>query len=151
MAKASLKEVKPSEDDAVVEKKTFKKPPVRTERIDCGDYIVEVDGVEYFPHLDEWIDVIPIRQLSDLKNLMKLASAEPMDEVSITDPRLGEQYENLCRYLSDSIYKWNFTDDNEELMPQPYKKPQVIEQLSVEEIGFLTGKLIGGRTDNSKS
>lgn len=131
--------------------KAKKKPPVKWERITCDDFKVEVDGEEYFPHLDEWVDIIPIRQLSDLKNLMLLAQTQVIENAGLDDPRVMTQYDQVCVYLSDSIFKWNWTDSTGEELPQPYKKPKVIEMLGIDEIGYLIGKLIGGRTDETKN
>lgn len=131
------------------------KPPVKTERVSLDDFEVEVDGESYHPHLNEWVDVLPVRRLSELKNLMELANFQATDEdgkpLSIIDPLLMKQYDGLCRYLSDSIRKWNLTDDEGEDYPQPYRRPDVIATLSVEEINYLVSKLIGGRTDDSKN
>src|SRR5690242_8860525 len=83
-----------------------KKPPLKTERITCDDFSVEVDGDTYHPHQDEWVEILPIRRLDELKNLMELANFEAGEDLTMTDPRLMAQYEGICKYLSDTIYRW---------------------------------------------
>jgi len=129
------------------------KPPIKAERISLDDFEVEVDGETYHPHLGEWIEIIPIRRLSELKNLMELASYQPLEgeTPSFTDPRLMKQYDGICNYLCATIYRWNMTDEEGTEYPQPYHQQRAIELLPLEEINYITAKIIGGRTDNSKS
>jgi len=126
------------------------KPPIKTERIGLDDFTVEVDGSEYHPHENEWVEIAPIRQLSSLKNLLQLAQMD-VEGMDLKNPQLIQQYDGLTRYLSDVIHSWNLTDDEGNELPSPYKNPAIIECLDMETINYLVAKLIGGRTDDSKS
>lgn len=136
-------------------KEQRKKAPVKTEHYTCDDFEMEgADGETYHPHLDEWIEVLPIRRLSELRNVMEMAtfaSQEGTTDLVLSDPRVMNQYSRLTRYLSDVIFNWNFTDEDGNVLPRPYRQPEVIENLSFDEINYLTSKLIGGRTDESKN
>lgn len=126
------------------------KPPIKAEKISLDDFTTEVDGQEYHPHEGEYVEVIPIRQLSSLKNLMRLAQFNA-EEFNLGDPKILDQYDGLTKYLSDVIFDWNLTDDGGDNLPRPFKNPEIIEKLSLEEINYLVAKLIGGRTDDSKN
>ena len=56
---------------------------------------------------------------------------------------LGESLSQLCRELSRRLIKWNWTDLMGEPMEQPYNRPDVIEELSSDELLWLVNAATG--------
>ena len=139
-----------AEVEAVKAKKLIR-PPLKGERMTCNDFEVEVDGETYYPHLEEYVEIIPVRHLSSLKNLMELAAYIPNPDAGFGDEKLMKQYDGICNFLADSILDWNLTGEDAQLLPKPYRNPKVIELLGLDEINYLVAKLIGGRTDEAKN
>jgi hypothetical protein len=142
--------MKKSEAAEIKEKKLIR-PPLKGERMTCDDFEVEQDGVTYYPHLEEYVEIIPIRHLGSLKNLMELAAYQPNENAKFGDEKLMKQYDGICTFLADSILDWNFTDENNQPLPKPFRNAKIIEQLGLDEINYLVAKLVGGRTDEAKN
>lgn len=136
-----------------ISKNGRKKPPIKTERLSCDDFTVEVDGEEYHPHLDEWIEYLPIRQFAHLREFMEMVnfSVPEGEKLSWSDERFMGQYNRVVRVLSGMVYNWNLTDDEDKPLPRPYKNEEVLSRLSLDELQYIVVKIIGGRTEEAKN
>lgn len=115
-------------------------------RILSDDFVVVVNGVQFNPHEGEWIDVMPVQSVADLRQRIKLAQmqveldalqGEPDAErkqIAILDANLPP----LCEMLGRVILGWNWTDLAGKLLPNPHNEPGVMEQLvTTDELLYL--------------
>ena len=95
------------------------------------------EGTPYYVHKGEWVEVIPlfsVRQYiawNKLRNSL-LGDAENMEYA----------LNSLCHELSNKIVKWNWTDNEGQKLSQPYKKPEVLIDLTEEELIWLSSALV---------
>lgn len=107
----------------------------REVNVESGKIINE--GEAYHVHKGEWVKVIPlfsVRQYiawSKLQNSLT-GDAEKMDMALNT----------LCHELSTKIVEWNWTDNEKKKLPQPYKKAEVLLDLTEEELIWLSTTLV---------
>ena len=88
-------------------------------------------GVPHYIHQGEWVDILPVMTVKEVVNLSRL-------QVSGSDPGvLGQNFTELCRELSRRIIGWNWTDMMGGELEQPYDRPDVLEQLSSDELLWL--------------
>jgi len=88
-------------------------------------------GVPHYIHQGEWVDILPVMTVKEVVNLSRL-------QVSGSDPGvLGQNFTELCRELSRRIIGWNWTDLMGNDLEQPYDRPDVLEQLSSDELLWL--------------
>ena len=88
-------------------------------------------GVPHYIHQGEWVDILPVMTVKEVVNLSRL-------QVSGSDPGvLGQNFTELCRELSRRIIGWNWTDLMGNDLEQPYNRPDVLEQLSSDELLWL--------------
>ena len=74
------------------------KAPIKSEKITLDDFVLTVDGDDFYPHKGEYVEIIPIRQLSALRNLMKLAAFSTGDDaISTANSAILDQYDNLTQ------------------------------------------------------
>jgi len=102
-------------------------------QIDADQMVITDAGTPYYPHKGEWVEVYPlisVRQYIAWNKIRNMASG--------TD----EGILMLCRALSDKIKEWNWTDLDGKKMPQPYKKPDVLLDLTEDELLWLSAALV---------
>ena len=88
-------------------------------------------GTPYFIHQNEWVEILPVMTVKEVVNLSRL-------QVSGSDPGvLGQNFTELCGELSRRVIAWNWTDLMGKAIDQPYDRPDVLEQLSSEELLWL--------------
>lgn len=125
------------------------KPPTR--QVPSDDCLVEVDGKEYNPHEGEWIKIIAsfavghlkvIRHVAELQSQMdSLDDDDEIKKVVLTDDVLSE----LTEVLQGRIVAWNWTDNLNNPLPQPFGNPAAFRLLCLEEMMYL-GNVIKGES-----
>ena len=128
-------------------KKTNKLPARRITSDDCAIYIdreVDVDkkeiinkGTPYYVHKGEWLDILPLVSVRQFIAWNKLTQAFSGD-INVMEAGLNE----LCIQLSNRIIQWNWTDNEGYALPQPYKNPEVLKELSDDEILWLASAMV---------
>ena len=114
---------------------------------DCVIYVgreVDVDsgkitneGTPYHIHKGEWVKVIPLFSVRQYIAWNKLRNALTGD-VQTMEAGLDA----LCRELATKIVDWNWTDNDGKKLPQPYKKPEVLMDLSEAELIWVGTALV---------
>ena len=88
-------------------------------------------GTPYYIHQGEWVEILPIMTVKEVVNISRLQNGG-------SDPSvLGSSFVELCRELSRRVIAWDWTDMMGQPIEQPYDKPDVLEQLSSEELLWL--------------
>lgn len=121
-----------------------KKPPLQ--RIPSDDFAMFVDGVEYRPHADEWVEVYPIvtyrsmkvmDQFVDLSNRFAAINPENPEEATEAAALLNQQFDEVCSVVAERIGAWSWTDVRGRELPSPAEQPDVLLDLSSEELLYL--------------
>jgi hypothetical protein len=94
-------------------------------------------GVSHYIHIGEWVELIPVIAVKEIMQLSRLQQG-----VEATKD-LGESLEELCKELSKRIIKWNWTDLVGDSLDQPYKRPEILEELSADELLWLVNATNG--------
>ena len=88
-------------------------------------------GTPHYVHIGEWVEIMPVMAVKEVRQLSRLQRGSD-------DPSgLGESLSQLCKELSKRIISWNWTDLVGEVMAQPYNRPDVLEELSSDELLWL--------------
>ena len=95
------------------------------------DEQITEEGIEYFVHKGEWVEVMPVMTVKEVMNLSSLQRAS--EDSSI----LGNSLSQLCVELSHRVVAWNWTNMMGEPLEQPYDRPDVLESLSADELLWL--------------
>ena len=131
------------------------KPKAR--RVPSDDCVVTVGTEESHPHEGEWVEVIPgfpvgalkaQRGLSELS--VKLAAVndnESAKRLAIVD----DTYQQVIAALAERIVNWNWTSDLGTPLPNPKEKPEVLQQLRVEEMYYLAAVVRGAGPGDQKN
>ena len=143
-----------------MEKGTHKIPAVTVPSDDCpvavgrkydADWSVKVEGETIYPHENEWVKVIPVAAISSflsIADMMKEADGRTMDPAMMT--RLQPAFHQLCDQLARRVIEWNWTDWDGEPMDQPHKRPDVIAQLTEDEVLWLLTAVQGETASTRK-
>jgi len=118
------------------------KPKIPATRIlsdDCAISIGQVitdgeitdPGVAHYVHQDEWVEVLPIMTVKEVVQLSRLQAGA--DDTA----GVGDNLARLCEEMSKRVIAWNWTDIMGEEMEQPYNRPDVLENLSSDELLWL--------------
>lgn len=126
-------------------------------RIPSDDCVITVDGISYYPHADEWVEIFPIQSVREIRLVASMArlgidvqsaqddlvnSGDNNDTTNVTaQARLAAladaQLSALCEILAERVIAWNWTD----LRGLPYAQPDgtaaQIEQLTADELAWL--------------
>ena len=92
---------------------------------------IKDEGTPYYVHEGEWIEVIPVMTVREVLQLSKLQAGMSGDN------NIGDNLGMLCVELSKRIMAWNWTDMMGEPLAQPYKNPEVLEEVTSEELLWL--------------
>ncbi len=114
-------------------------------RIPSDDFEMEIDGVIYAPHADEWVEVRPGMAVSSIRVQSAMARLqEEMQAVKGDDGaesqilrQLDEQFTMACDSVAKRVVAWNWTDMEGVPLPSPRNAPDVIADLSAEEVSYL--------------
>lgn len=92
--------------------------------------------------------------------LLQKQAAQPVipDDASAADwLRIESEHAELVaqltnEFMADSIMEWNWVDDEGKPLAQPKDDPTVLDELTPEEIGFLSDHMggMGAKDDNGK-
>ena len=118
------------------------KPKIPTIKVisdDCAINIGQViedgeitnPGIPHYVHIGEWVEIMPVMAVKEVMQLSRLQRGSENPE------GLGESLAELCKELSKRIIKWNWTDLVGDLIDQPYKRPEILEELSADELLWL--------------
>ena len=119
-------------------------PPKRVKTDDCeihpDQVIVDgqiVDrGEGYFTHVGEWVELIPLITVGELISVGRMQDNDD-DETQVLV--IAHEFEALCEKLSKRIWAWNWTDMMGRPFEQPFERPDVLANLSSEELVYLVG------------
>jgi len=125
--------------------KKWKIPPSRVESDDCAVYVgrtiedgeITEEGIAYYVHKDEWVELIPCRSLAEVMALSDIGSTAQSGSGALRE---------LCQVLSERIVSWNWTGMDTTPMPQPHNTPEVLEQLTDDELMWLLQAAQGKET-----
>ena len=117
----------------------LKIPAVRVASDDCNinigqvmeDGEITVPGTPYHVHVGEWVEVMPVIAVKEVMQLSRLQRG------GTENGALGESLGQLCQELSKRLLAWNWTDLTGEKMEQPYNRPDILENLSADELLWL--------------
>jgi len=99
-----------------------------------GDQIIH-PGEPHYVHQGEWIQVIPVITVAEIITIGKLQSVR--DQGDDMAAFMAQHFYDLCREIADRIVSWNWTNLMSEPLPEPYKRPDVIANLSNDEMLYL--------------
>lgn len=132
----------------------MKIPAKRIDSSDCivypsrvieGGVIVD-QGEGFAVHEGEWVEIIPVRSLKENFGLLSLIKDDKQ--------KIGSALIDICETLSKRITGWNWTDNNGEDLPNPHNKPEILHELTEDEIAWLMtavkGETPGGRKNVSE-
>ena len=105
-------------------------------QVDVEKGIITDMGEAYYIHKNEWVEVIPLCSVQQFIAWNKLRTGAVSDSVN-----LEKAMNALCHELSNKIVKWNWTDNEGRKLPQPYKNPEVLIDLTEEELLWLSTSL----------
>ena len=116
------------------------------------------EGKTYYLHKGEWVDVIPVTSIRS--SFITYASQEEdelpeapddddtsdkaiairrkrLDAVFAASQRADDSFRESIVLLSNRVVRWNWTDLEGKALPQPWHRPDVIEQLHFDEVAWL--------------
>ena len=88
-------------------------------------------GVPHFVHKGEWVEIMPIIAVKEVMQLSRLQRG--VDDTG----SFGDSLSLLCQELSKRLIAWNWTDLMGEPMEQPYNRPDLLENLTSDELLWL--------------
>jgi hypothetical protein len=118
------------------------KPKIPTQIVPSDDCTVTVGqviedgeiieaGVSHYIHQGEIVEILPIMTVREVVGISRLQS-QAGDAAT-----LGENFQALCQEMSKRIISWDWTDLMGEPLEQPYRRPEVLEALTAEELLWL--------------
>ena len=105
-------------------------------RVEGTTFVQTVDGVEYRPHEDEWVDFRRGFSWGYMMAQQGLVAAR--DD---TGKRIAA-WTDVVKSLADNIIAWSLTDAEGEALPQPYHNPEAFRQLTNEELLWLDSNVV---------
>ena len=159
MAKPSAKSA--TKDDGPPQPKV-KIPPVRIDTSDCevfvgrviedGEIVPGKEGTGYMVHKGESVWAIPLSSLGAWLGLSGVTPDGDSEEDAVTQlAGIEVGFTSLCVALSKRIVSWDWTDLGGDPLSQPWKRPEVFRELSVDELIFLAGAINREGTDEAKN
>lgn len=123
-------------------------PKIPAQRINSDDCVINIgqviqdgevinEGQPYYVHDGEWVEILPVMTIREVTQLSRLQQAA--SDVGA----LGENLTTLCHELAQRVLAWSWTDMMGEPMEQPYKRSEVLEALSSEELLWLVNATAG--------
>tara|TARA_R110000765_G_scaffold137380_1_gene236863 strand:- start:522 stop:992 length:471 start_codon:yes stop_codon:yes gene_type:complete len=101
-------------------------------------------GTPHYVHEGEWVEVLPVMSVKEVMNISRLQS-------SVTDSsKLDENLTNICKELCRRVVAWNWTNLMGEPMEQPYNRPDILEELSSEELMWLMSATGAGESADAR-
>lgn len=131
------------------------KPPVR--QVPSDDCVVEVDGVEYRIHEDEWVKVIASFAVGSLKIMRRVTELQSQMDSLEDDDRIrsvilmDDTVDELIDVLQNRVVEWTWTDDLGKPLPQPFGNPEAFRPLRLEELMYLALVVRGEAPEEQKN
>jgi hypothetical protein len=116
----------------------FKIPPVRVSADDCP--VQTSAGEQLFLHVGEWVEVLPVETIR--LRLVLQHVGETADMVA---------HNEFCDLLSRRVTAWNLTDVVSDPLPQPWRNPDAIRELSATEQLWLLRAMEGNTEGQRKN
>lgn len=113
-----------------------KPPAAMAIRVPSDDCAVEVDGETYYPHVGEWVEILPLRKVRDIRSLLTVMKANTEDPAS-----LAVAFDGLGDFLNARVVRWNWTDEDGRALPQPGNG--VLDELTLDEQRWLARQFQG--------
>ena len=131
------------------------KPKIPAQKVlsdDCSISIGQVvedgeivqQGTPHFVHKGEWVEILPVMTVKEVMQISRLQNA------GTDGTQLGENLTDLCKELARRVISWNWTDLMGEPMEQPYNRPDILEELSSEELMWLMSATSGGESADAR-
>ena len=125
-------------------------------RIPSDDCLFTLDGESYAIHAGEWVDVFPVLTIADTQALTSLQAIGDQLAIAEGDSSallsvMGTHFDTICAMLARRILAWNWTDMSGVPMPQPKGAPQVIADLSLDEMTYLIALVRGDAPADRKN
>ena len=98
---------------------------------------ITVPGTLHYVHVGEWVEMMPVLAVKEVVQLSRLQRG------SDDNGGLGENLTQLCHELSKRVLSWNWTGMMGESLPQPYNRPEILEDLTADELMWLIGASSG--------
>jgi hypothetical protein len=133
--------------------KKFKIPTSKIDSSECvvhtGQHIQDGEiknmGTPHKIHVDEWIEVIPVMTMKE--SIAMMGISQMGEDVSKAEKSLDA----LCNALAKRVINWNWTGFDGELLPKPYKNPDVFKELHNEELVWLVSASLGETISEQKN
>ncbi len=147
------------EPPAGVDFSRFKIPPIPIPADTCRivkDRVIENgevvgEGTAYEPHLGESVWIFRTDNYDSYLKLMALGDIGDTSDVREIARRLEQQLSELVGILARHVVAWNWTDNEREPLPQPYKHPEVLRDLENDELLWLIGIVRDGSPREKKT
>ena len=131
------------------------KPKIPAQKVlsdDCSISIGQVvedgeivqQGTPHFVHKGEWVEILPVITVKEVMQISRLQNA------GTDGSQLGENLTELCKELARRVISWNWTNLMGEPMEQPYNRPDILEELSSEELMWLMSATSGGEAADAR-
>jgi len=105
--------------------------------VDVKTQEITSEGEAYYVHKGEWVEIIPLFSVRQYIAWNKLRNS-----LTGNEDAMERALDSLCKELSNKVVKWNWTDNEGNKLPQPYKKPEIIMDLNEEELIWLSTALV---------
>lgn len=120
----------------------WKIPPVKVLSDDCAIYVDRViedgeiteQGTPHKVHEGEWIEVLQVRTLGEIAALTEMSGSE------------GISLRSVCTEVAKRVVAWNWTGLDSEPLAQPYRNPDVLMDLTDDELAWVIGAAKGQET-----
>jgi hypothetical protein len=155
------------DDNGMVETRTYPPgvPKIPTERVDASELAIYTNqviqngevihqGDAHFVHEGEWVEVIPVRSMTEYLSLAELVTADTItDSEGKADDKgqavvLAGSLKALSETLAQRVVSWNWTDIMGIPLDKPYGRPDLIRSLATEELVWLIGAAQGETGEN---
>ena len=101
-------------------------------------------GTAYPVHVGEWVEILPamsVQEVVSLTSMQRIMAGSTQDATEIETA-----FRMMASELSKRVIAWNWTDMMGQPMSQPYAKPEVLMQLTNEELLWLVQATSGRET-----
>ncbi len=85
-------------------------------------------------------------KVREIRELRKVIGDDPEDVKKLDENEI-DKFEEGLNLVTRHIKEWNWVDDNDVAMPLPKDDPATVDELTSEETEFLTGLLMGTKTE----
>ena len=108
-------------------------------RLECDALAVHVGATTYYPRVGQWVDLkvhIAIREKRiQIKALAGVDAIAAMSQPTVQD--IDAVYDALYQAARMLVVGWNWTDDKGEPLADPGTSPEVLEEVTEEELIWI--------------